>query len=420
MPDTVIEPLLTQIIVAWKLPAKPKPLEVPWLVAALLLVLCRTLLGFLFAVVLVPLAMIERACLADELEAYTGGWVPIVSHLMWLLEAPLAIISWLGYEAFKRYREPGRGRDKAAKAAAMGGKSADRWADRLYLMYRQRQLKYALLDLLCFGPRWNTHVNVNIMNVWLGGDGTLEVENVLEESASWQVVAYNNAGDTIGTVTKNTGQTAGAWLPLKLSLPADAPPQPVDLMVRPYPVEGAPYVTLPCVRLNGTVLNDLVTPRADGTSGPQKWAPKDRLAFNHELRAMQLGLVSPMMDHMFAFVRGRGFPLPERFVTAVYLPVGNPNTQFLYGVARAGYALRFKVAPAVLKEHLVFCTVYSRGSMPSLPCGHVSLPEQVLGPLGEDGYWLSRIVRKDGSNTKPDVLAHVTVALVKAAPKKTE
>jgi hypothetical protein len=174
---------------------------------------------------------------------------------------------------------------------------------------------------------------------------------------------------------------------------------------------------------------------------------------------MQLGLVSPMMDHMFAFVRGRGFPLPERFVTAVYLPVGNPNTQFLYGVARAGYALRFKVAPAVLKEHLcappppsappppaltartrhdcdrlthsryprrarvcgsVFCTVYSRGSMPSLPCGHVSLPEQVLGPLGEDGYWLSRIVRKDGSNTKPDVLAHVTVALVKAAPKKTE
>ena len=55
---------------------------------------------------------------------------------------------------------------------------------------------------------------------------------------------------------------------------------------------------------------------------------------------------SPILEQVWAHfkqVRARGTVLPEALVYATLLPVGNPNTQFLYGAARAGYALRIIV-----------------------------------------------------------------------------
>ena len=96
---------------------------------------------------------------------------------------------------------------------------------------------------------------------------------------------------------------------------------------------------------------------------------------------------------------------------AIYLPVGNPETQWLYGVTQQGYSLRFELPASLLEGHLVFCSVYDRASFPLLPSLQVERPSHTLPPCGEDGFWATRIVRKNGTATSAEVLASVQVTL---------
>ena len=100
----------------------------------------------------------------------------------------------------------------------------------------------------------------------------------------------------------------------------------------------------------------------------------------------------------------------ETFVRAEYLPVPNPDTQWLYGPVFEGYAMRFRITAAVLADHLVFCTMYSRGSMP-VDRLHDMRDGDEIEPADEDGFWALRCVRKDGGPTSPDVLPDINVSL---------
>jgi len=173
------------------------------------------------------------------------------------------------------------------------------------------------------------------------------------------------------------------------------------LSIRPYIFGERTSAVLPRVVLNGQDIAGCVE------------FSRDRLAFNYTLRKHERPIFWPFQWHVYPMLCCRTW-LPPELVRRIYLPVGNPETQWLYGPVHEGFALHFVIAEHVLTDHLVFCTVYDRASFPTLPCGSVEKPVQMLEVCGEDGFWATRVVRKDGATTSEQVLEHIRVTLVRA------
>ena len=108
-------------------------------------------------------------------------------------------------------------------------------------------------------------------------------------------------------------------------------------------------------------------------------------------------------------------------VRGIYLPVGNPETQWLYGLTHQGFALKVVSSPALLAEHLVFVSVYNRASIPVLSSITATEPEETLPPCPVDGFFAMRLVRKDGGTTAEAAKAEVAITLVRVeSATKTE
>jgi hypothetical protein len=169
--------------------------------------------------------------------------------------------------------------------------------------------------------------------------------------------------------------------------------------------DGTESARLPRVKLDGKQLPAEALTYSSGN-----------LAFNKEIRGKQKIYHLAMQWHVFSLLYARSF-LPAQLIRDVYLPVGNPETQWLYGLVRAGFALRVRVADgAMIRDHLIFVTTYNRASLP-VPTGcsfQLSAPEETLATCSEDGFFAMRIVRKDGATTAPEAAAEVSIRLVRS------
>jgi len=281
------------------------------------------------------------------------------------------------------------------------------WQDRLYERlggntFDAVQCFVALL----FGPRWNTHTNVHSLIVRASTrTSEVKIENIVEDGFSWQVVAYGNAlgRETLGRCGPKSG-TAEKNVTLRVETQA---PHDTDfgLSLRGYLFNGRTSAPLPRVWLDGALLTT-----------ESKLIRADQMDFNRILRARQQLVHLALQFYVFPLLCFRRF-FSEAFVRAEYLPVPNPDTQWLYGPVFKGYALRFRISATVLADHLVFCTVYSRGSMP-VDRLHDMRDGDEIEPADEDGFWALRCVRKDGGPTSPDVLPDINVSLHRRDRKK--
>jgi hypothetical protein len=350
-----------------------------------------TLLYALFHLPRVLFRSLERRSMQRTLDALVGGGMSL--HLA-ICEAPLALLSYMTYEPLKYLLRPLVEMHTSAQA-----QRESKWVDRLYMNFVDPAPRPygAALAAISWGPRWNTHTNVHFLHVEMPASGVaaFEVENVRLAGFSWQIIAYDDRQGVVGRVAMAVD--GPDWLTLKVSSHETA-----RLSIRPYIFGERTSVLLPRVRLNG-----------QDVAGRVEFA-RDRLAFNHTLRKYRHPIVWPLQWHVYPLLCCRTW-LPPELVRRIYLPVGNPETQWLYGPVHEGFALHLVVAHHVLTDHLVFCTVYDRASFPTLACGSVEKTVQTLEVCGEDGFWAIRVVRKDGATTSEEVLAHISVTLVRTS-----
>ncbi len=339
----------------------------------------------------------SHAAMPPTIDAVQPG--DCVSILVGLLELPLCVLSYVYYCCMQRALLP-------IGAKMRINLATDKWTDTLFLKLGQGKMEQkTIIGALLFGPRWNTHTNVNALAILpKGRKTTLTVENVKAPGFSWQIVAYGNHmnRDTIG----KCGKLAAGGDTFEFPVETKAPyPTQFSLAIRSYLFDGTKEATLPKIWMDGELLN----------KEPSTFS-KDKLAFNYDLRKAQKAHHLALHFYIWPLLCFRRF-FTEHFVRWQYLPVGNPETQWLYGPTFAGYALNFKVDAEIHADHLVFCSVYSRASMPTLPCNEILELDQTLPTCDEDGYWAMRCVRKDGATTSEAVLEKIKVTLNRASKK---
>ena len=281
------------------------------------------------------------------------------------------------------------------------------WQDRLYERLGGNTFDaMQCFVMLLIGPRWNTHSNNHLLVVRASArKSELKIENLVEDCFSWQVVAYGNAlgRETLGRCGPRRG-TPDKTVTLRVETRAPYDKE-VMLSLRGYLFNGRITAPLPRVWLDGALLTTKTASIHEG-----------HIEFSRILRARQQLVHLALQFYVFPILCFRRF-FSEAFVRAEYLPVPNPDTQWLYGPVFEGYALRFHITTAVLTDHLVFCTTYSRGSMP-VDRLHDMRDGDEIEPADEDGFWALRCVRKDGGPTPPDVLPDIKVSLHRRDRKK--
>ncbi|KAH8095428.1 hypothetical protein JL720_2727 [Aureococcus anophagefferens] len=239
----------------------------------------------------------SHAAMPPTIDAVQPG--DCVSILVGLLELPLCVLSYFYYCCMQRALLP-------IGAKMRINLATDKWTDTLFLKLGQGKMEQkTIVGALLFGPRWNTHTNI---------------------------VAYGNHmnRDTIGKCGKLA--TGGDTFEFPVETKAPYPTQ-FSLAIRSYLFDGTKEATLPKIWMDGELLN----------KEPSTFS-KDKLAFNYDLRKAQRAHHLALHFYIWPLLCFRRF-FTEHFVRWQYLPVGNPETQWLYGPTFAGYALNFKTLP---------------------------------------------------------------------------
>ena len=365
------------------------------ILAAALLFAAWVVMYLAFTPILALLRRLDRARMPST---YADATAPRSS--LWLLglaELPLYLSSFLFYRVMLQFLNGFRERKQVF---------ATRWEDIFHTGFGGEVFDHKmLLGLLLFGPRVNTHTNVHVLDVSSSTRiSNVNVENIVEQGFSWQIVAYGNAlgRETLG----RCGPVSSAGDTVTLQVETRAPyDRDFNLQIRGYLFDGRVSARLPRIWMNGTLVTTEDTV-----------FHADHMDVHRRYRAHQQFLHVALHFYIFPLLCFRRF-FSEAFVRAEYLPVPNPDTKWLYGPVFEGYALRFNITATILMDHIVFCTVYSRGSVP-VDRLHDMRDGDEIEPADEDGFWALRCVRKDGGPTSADVLPDINVSLHRRDRKK--
>ncbi|MBI4614803.1 MAG: hypothetical protein HY720_14425 [Planctomycetes bacterium] len=214
----------------------------------------------------------------------------------------------------------------------------------------------ALATILVLAPRWNPHAIT-------AGAGPLDVSDSVAiraataraSAAAWTFVVYSSPGHHTVAVLGSRESPGAEWASLRL------PPGRYRLAMRYYRWTGAPE--LPAVRVDG---EELV---------PSRPVPPGANDFYRDLARSR----GPALDLFLAFLHAharallslsRHFPrlFPRAFVDSVYVPVGNPETRFLYGPLDRGERMSLDLDHDLLATQDVYLTLYDRRSLPVFWC----------------------------------------------------
>lgn len=374
----------------------------------------------------------------------------------------------LGLSRYLRWQFATAKKELTASAASVSNSEGAPWQGSWFsFLERDAELngwqlsKTILWTASIVGPRWNTHGGSHMSVCDLpGGSGTVEVENLQQPGLWWRMSFLDHQGNELARITPS--KSCERFLKVSIELPPApvfAPPAPVSddededseddeleknpstasgekaaegdgaselgkvvegkdsaekcvqnpaekltIWVYHYFYEDCTAGPLPAVRLGG---RELVARGSCDLS---------RLAYMDTLRQRQGLNILAQHWYVFFMLSCKRF-LPASFVDQDMLAKRDSTVAIMHGVAIEGLALNLEASKAFLDEHLVFCTVYSRGSMPIIGGFRMRGTFEVLHPCREDGFWQLRIVRRDAGNVTQDVGKEVKVQLQRLSEK---
>ena len=82
--------------------------------------------------------------------------------------------------------------------------------------------------------------------------------------------------------------------------------------------------------------------------------------------------------------------LPESFVRREYLPVGAPDTTFIYNYLEKNQALQIDLISEIIENYNIYFNLYDRSSLPLKWCQIHNTKYELPAPQS-NGYYLLRI-----------------------------
>ncbi|ACY13416.1 DUF6208 family protein [Haliangium ochraceum] len=298
-----------------------------------------------------------------------------------LLEAPLALASFaLNRAALARALKP------MSRAPASDQPRAWKLMDEAFFAPPSVMTAYSLL-----APRWNVHAAIAVSPI-LPVTGRVSVDVAAANAASprWTLVAYDKQGTVAAVGTTNTEADA-SWAAIELS------PGLYRFVIRLY--EPGPGGVVPEVHIDGEPALAALE------------LPEDPTRVYRSLRARGGRRHRALQRYVYPMVRLRRL-LGEERVTREYLPVGNPETLFRFGVVERGQRLELRPPDELPDDCGLYLCLYDQSSLP-MWFGPI-LPEGIQTPPAPDhGTWLVRIV--PGRHGAPDP-ARIQVRVMSEKP----
>ena len=287
-----------------------------------------------------------------------------------VLEIPLAIASLLFYRLMRSLMRPlivlnaRRNPSRTRQWSVLSGESLNN--------------KLVLPGIMTTGPRWNTHAIIAAAGPFdILRSIAFDTEAALGSAESWTIVVYTFPDQrTAGHIGSRDAPFADRWVERNL------PEGRYTLALRYY--RWAVEPRLPALQVDGAPVV------------PELRVTTDNNAFYAELGHRRGTYYRWLHYYVFTMLRFR-HRLPRPFVERELLPMGNPETQFRYGILYCGERLRVDATPDLLADHDVYVTVYTRDSFPSY-WGQVKPTTYTTPPVTEDSFYLVRInSRRPGS-----------------------
>jgi hypothetical protein len=233
---------------------------------------------------------------------------------------------------------------------------------------------FHLLALMTTAPRWNTHALIALA-------GPLQVERGLRIHAAtaarsapaWTVVVHAEPDLRIvastGSVSTSDTSSGAPWQAVELA------PGRYRLVLRYYRWSGP--AELPAIEVDGV-------PTVDSQE-----VPAGANDFYHDLAKRRSLLYTGMHSYIRTLLRYRRW-LPRSFVEREYLPAGNPQTTFSYGLLEAGTRLTIRMHNGLRDTHDAYFTGYNRASLPVL-WYPLTEREHVIAHVPVNGSYLIRV-----------------------------
>lgn len=287
-------------------------------------------------------------------------FITIIS-LLW--EIPLSFISFFFYK-LNRYLVSRLYR----RFLASSEKRSRTWRllDRGTLL-----MPISLPVLMTTGPRWNTHALIGTLGpLAVSRTISLCTSTCKNSASSWTGVIYRFPDfHTVSQFSSLSDHASLDWSSIVL------PPGRYVLGIRYYGLSAAPEMPQVCVDDSFTI---------DGVNTPldtnQVYADLiDRSGFYYHC----------LHYYIFNLLRFRSFFSPP-FVRREFLPVGDPDTTFRYGIIKKGHRLTVSLSPSLFSGYRVFLTAYNRASLPFLSV-EVKNELWLSECLPFDGFYLFRI-----------------------------
>ncbi len=203
----------------------------------------------------------------------------------------------------------------------------------------------ALPLIMTTAPRWNTHAILATLSP-LVVRHTLEIDTLAADrsAGSWTIVICTYAGRrTLTSIGSHSSHSTGGRAQIHLK------PGKYWLGLRYYAWRSE--VQLPAVGTDGKSV----------TAG-RKISPETN-SFYRDLHTRSNLFYLALHYYVFVLLSYPGL-FSERFIRRELLPMGNPETEFLWGVLRKGESLQVQLSPESLPGWNVLLTVYSQASFP--------------------------------------------------------
>ncbi|MEH1781710.1 MAG: DUF6208 family protein [Nostoc sp.] len=256
--------------------------------------------------------------------------------------------------------------------ANLNKKQSFRW-----LVFSGEMLKKPLVltSLLVTGPRWNP-------NTIAAGAGpfdvkeslAIDVKSCLDSAQSWTIGIYSfPQAKAIQHIASHGSDFQEQWHQLKLD------PGQYTLGIRYY--HWSEKVELPAINVDGHQIINTQSIDSDSVNDYFKnLTERDNIFYRC------------LNDYIFTLLICQKW-LPKKWVLKEYLPVGDTNNEFLYGVIYKACSLNLQINLSLLNNFDVYLTIYNRSSLPVI-WYQINSEKYTTPVVEQDGFYLVRLRRK--------------------------
>lgn len=252
------------------------------------------------------------------------------------------------------------------------------WLGLSMILQNSKLLPYVMVT----GPRWNCHANIMMLsNVAVTEKIVIDVSAANSSAREWTCIIYDEHYKVINFY--NSWQNV-EYIELKLS------PGKYRINMRYYHCETE------CVLPSVIVDEKELVPETDLSQEAENYQEYLSRIKNYKSPYYKL-----LQYYIFNVMKWRCV-LPESLVRDAFLPVGNPGTQFFYGVAKQNQIIQLTLNESFFALACIYITYYNRCSFPVFWQEITELNYQSRS-LDCDGFYLIRIHPKKSAIDELDL-----------------